>query len=120
MLRKNSIAYHASFKKLFGLPKCFSNHVTCKILNCLTFEHYLNFRITKILSKLHKRYFTPHSFHILYLGNVFSDKYDVCGILDNDLDALDSRLFYIQDREPYSLFVGLPYGLCAINLFLPM
>ena len=39
-----------------------------------------------------------------YLGNVFLDRYDVCGILDNDLDAMESRLFYIQDREPCSLF----------------
>ena len=43
-----------------------------------------------------------------YLGNVFLDKYDVSGILDNDLDALETRLFYIQDREPCSLFLGLP------------
>ena len=42
MLRKNSIAYHAAFKNLLGLPKRFNNHVACKILNCLTFEHYLS------------------------------------------------------------------------------
>ena len=118
MLRTISIAYHAAFKKLLGLPKRFSNHVACKILNCLTFEHYLNFRTTKFLFQLykstspcfalHKRYFTQHSFLMHYLGNVFLDKYDVSGILDNDLDALESRLFYIQDREPCSLFLGLP------------
>ena len=43
-----------------------------------------------------------------YLGNVFLDKYDVSGISDNDLDALESRLFYIEDRETCSLFLGLP------------
>ena len=51
--------------------------------------------------------FTNHSFLVHYLGNVFLDKY-VSGILDSDLDALESRLFYIQDREPCSLFLGLP------------
>ena len=73
--------------------------------------------MTKFLFQLHKstlpcsaqheRYFTQHSFRVHYLGKVFLDKYGVCAILDNDLDGLESRLFYIQDREPCSLFLGL-------------
>ena len=79
------IAYHADFKKLLELPKRFSKHDACKILNFLTFEHYLNFRMTKFSFQLckstspcfalHKRYFSQHSFLMHYLGNVFLDKY---------------------------------------------
>ena len=49
------------------------------------------------------------SIHLMhYLGNVLLDKYDVCGIFDNELDSLESRLFYVQNREPCCLFLGLP------------
>ena len=57
MLRKNNIAYNAAFKKLLGLPKRFSNHVVCKILNGLNFEHYLNFRMTKVFIPALQIYF---------------------------------------------------------------
>ena len=35
------------------------------------------------------------------------NKYNVTNILDNDFDAIVSRISFIQDREPTSMYVYL-------------
>ena len=37
------------------------------------------------------------------LESIFSCKYNVRDILDNDIDAILSRVFFIQNREPSSM-----------------
>ena len=34
--------------------------------------------------------------------NTFSSLYDVCDVIDNDIDALRSRILYVQNREESS------------------
>ena len=36
------------------------------------------------------------------IENTFSSLYDVCDAIDNDIDALRSRIFYVQNREECS------------------
>ena len=43
-LRRLGVAYHYAIKKMLGLPKYFSNHYACSMLDRLTFEHLMNFR----------------------------------------------------------------------------
>ena len=46
--------------------------------------------------------------HLLnILINFVFDTYDVYDVLNNDLLALLSRIYFIQDREPCSMFLGL-------------
>ena len=35
------------------------------------------------------------------------NKYNLSNILDNDFDAIVSNLYFIQDREPTSMYVNL-------------
>ena len=35
------------------------------------------------------------------------NKYNLSNILDNDFDAIVSRISFIQDREPTSMYVNL-------------
>ena len=39
-----------------------------------------------------------------YVNSVFEDKYSVVGVLENDFDALTSRIRYVQDHEYSSLY----------------
>ena len=39
-----------------------------------------------------------------YVDNVWRNKYDVENVLENDLDALLSRILYVQIRESSSMY----------------
>ena len=39
-----------------------------------------------------------------YVNNVFEDKHSVVGVLENDYDALRSRIRYVQNHEDSSLY----------------
>ena len=111
--RQISVSYHNEIKKILGLPKFYSNHFMCSIFNAFTFEHFLNFRRTKFMFwlrrcsspcfYLHKSYFTRHSYFVQKVDNVWQCKYGATDFLDNDLQALISRILYVQQREQSSM-----------------
>ena len=55
----------------------------------------------------HRNYFLNFSNFKYIVENIFLVKYNIPDILDNDVDAIISRLFFIQNREPTSWFLGL-------------
>ena len=113
--KKLSVSYHAALKKILGFPKYFSNHLVCAILNTFTFEHFVNFKCLMFFKRLIsndspcfmrvKNYFMEKSYFKENLESIFSCKYNVRDILDNDTDAILSRVLYIQNREPSSMYV---------------
>ena len=104
-------------KKILGVPKFYSNHIVCSVLSALTFKHSINFRITRFafwLKKCNsvcfysfKYYFMNHSLFIEYFNQFWFDTYDVYDVLNNDLHAILSRINFIQDGDPCSMFLGL-------------
>ena len=94
-LKKLGVAYHFAVKRLLGLPKYFSNHYACGLLNRFTFEHLMNFRAFRFffwLSKCaspcfsrYKTYFLNKSILSKYVNQVFVDKYSVTRIIDDDI-----------------------------------
>ena len=36
------------------------------------------------------------------LDDLCNAKYNIVNVLDNDIEAIESRIYFIQDREPYS------------------
>ena len=100
--------------KILKIHKYFSNHYTCLKLNTLCFDHLMNFKCDRFLHWLmnsrspcfyrHKLYFLNFSFFRYYVDNVWRNKYDVENVLENDLDALLSRIIFVQIREPYSMY----------------
>ena len=110
------VAYHYAIKEMLGLPKYFSNHYACSTLDRLTFEHLMNFRAMRFIFWLnecespcfsrYKLFFMNRSKLSKYVNNVFEDKYSVLGVLENDYDALMSRIRYVQNHE-YSSLYGL-------------
>ena len=115
ILKELSVCYHAVLKKILKIPKYSSNHFTCLTLNTLCFDHLLNFRQARFLHWLkntkspcfyrHRFYFLENSFYKEHVCKLWRLKYDVENVLQNDVDALLSRILYVQRREPSSMFV---------------
>ena len=109
---------HASLKKILKVPRFYSNHFICSILNAFTFENLLNFRQLRFLFWLRKCQspcFYLHKTYFLYRYNstfahrifkVWQEKYYVCNIYETDVHALIyiARIFYVQCREPSSMY----------------
>lgn len=115
--KKLCVSYHNALKMILGMPKYFCNHYIFSISNALSFEHFVNFKILKFyhwLSRCNSPCFIRYKFYFLHcsyfeqcVDDVWLTKYIVEDVLDNDLDASLSRLYFIQNREPSSLFFGL-------------
>ena len=71
--------------------------------NVLVFLHWLKNSRSPCFYR-HKLYFLNFSFFRYYVDNVWRNKYDVENVLENDLDALLSRIIFVQIREPSSMY----------------
>ena len=101
------ICYSTAVKSIYGFSKYERNHFIFEICNMLLFRHYLVLVQLKYFRKILEQ---PHGliyrlFHEIKYGcyinifnNVFKEKYDV-DIRHNDMDALKSRILYIQRNE---------------------
>ena len=117
LLRQLAVSYHYALKKILGFPKRSSNHYTCYLLNYMTFEHLLNHRILKFYKWLEKcdspclmlnRYYILNNSSLkMSLDNIFLEKYQIDNVLDNDIDAITSRIFYVQNREEATWNLGM-------------
>ena len=115
---KFSVSYHLALKKLLGFPKFFSNHIACSILNVFTLRHQVHFNVLKfflwlkecksICFSFHRNYFLRFSYFRRLLDSLFLKNYDTENILENDPDALVSRMFFVQNHERSSGFTGFP------------
>ena len=108
-LKQFGVGYHKGIKKVLGLSYHESNHYACQEASLLTFEHLLNkIRIDTIM-----RFFgAPCDFiekisYILEISSeflretsdIFLNKYSIGSILENDRDAIVSRIWYVQNHE---------------------
>ena len=117
VFKQLSISYHIALKKLLYIPKYFSNHYVCDALNLLTFDHFMNLKLLKFYFWLyncespcfchHKCYFLKFSNIKKSIDKIGYKEYNVANIFDNDIDAIVSRMFYIQNMEPSSWFLIL-------------
>ena len=114
---KMAVSYHCALKKILGVPKFYSNHLTCSVLGAFTFNHFVNIKITKFIWWIidcqslcfyfFKNYFLRSSTFIERFEKMWQDAYEVPDVLVNDRMALLSRISFVQNREPSSLFGGL-------------
>ena len=112
ILKKLSVSYHYALKRLLGLPKRFSNHYACSQLDKFTLPHLMNFTLLRYYFWLtrcsspcvlvFKSYFLNHSRISVLIHKQFLEIYNVRNVLDNDIDALKSRIMFVQSREPSS------------------
>ena len=77
--------------------------IICKII---IFMFWLNSCTSPCFSS-HKIYFMSFSNVKCVVDNISFRLCGISNILDNDYDALMSRIFFVQNSEPSSLFVWL-------------
>jgi hypothetical protein len=110
--RKFEVGFHKAIKKIIKCPNYVSNHFVCNHLNLLTFKHYVNwikirfaYKLTfsnNILIQLLQKYFINDSFIMNEIRATLENSYDVIDFLENDLDALKSRILFVQRNEDCS------------------
>ena len=116
-LDRLGISYHYAVKRLMGLPKFYSNHHACALLGKLTFANLMNWRTVKFfigLCKSESPCLTRLRTYISRFSNLYAavrslmfEKYSIVDIFDNDIDAVHSRICFMQAREPSSSY-GVP------------
>jgi len=115
-IRQFSVSYHASLKRLFNIPKYFSNHIICSLLDTFTFKHLLNFNILRFFSwmsrcnspcfVMHRKFFIKHSYFKQCIERVCFTNYEFRNFLENDFNAVVARIRYVQTNESATYFVG--------------
>ena len=53
---------------------------------------------------MHKTYFLKFSEYFTFISNNFLNEYEIMILLDNDLDAILSRIEFVQNLEPSTLY----------------
>ena len=109
-LRQFAVGYHKAVKKLLNLSSHESNHFACQEANLLLFEHFVNkikinatYRVLlKPCEYIRKNidFFRISSRMIYDVNNILSQTYQIDSILENDIDAVMSRIQYVQNHEP--------------------
>lgn len=109
IMKQFGIGYHKAIKKIYGVSTRDSNHIICERANLMTFNHYMNFirirtaykLITEPCSFIYKNIaYMKHSSNVI--RNVLKTlkiAYDVDMLFENDLDAIHSRVKFVQARE---------------------
>ena len=109
ILKQFAVAYHKAIKKLLQLSTHESNHYACQEAQMLTFNPYMNkIKIMTVL-RLFKSpcasiaknisFWTISSSFYAEIADIFLKEYGIENIMDNDRDAIVSRIWFIQNRE---------------------
>ena len=103
------MGYHKAIKKLLGQSYRESNHYACQEAGVYTFDNLVNNIKIRFLFRLHMRpcRFIKKIWNFLYLSSEFVrdvndiayDKYNIHNLLENDIDAINSRILYVQNHE---------------------
>ena len=117
-IKQFSIAYHKAVKKILNVPYGCSNHDACDVLNILTFNHLVNYNKMRFVYNILKyptgfifnnlSFLKRYSVFQYEIEKLLGEKYDVySSLLSNDIDALLSRIFYVQRRETRSSYISI-------------
>ena len=109
VMRQFEVGYHKAIKKLLGLSSHESNHYACQEASLLTLRHLLNknkilavFRFIlkpcNFISKI-QNFMKLSSFLVNDVSNVLDLTYDIYSMFENDIEAIMSRIQFIQNHE---------------------
>ena len=101
-MKQFAVGYHKAIKKMLGLSYRESNHYACQEAGVYTFENLINNIKIKFLFRLHVRpcRFVEKIWSYLFLSSEFVrvvndmayNKYEINNLLENDIDAVNSRI----------------------------
>ena len=96
------------------VPYSESNHLVCEVAGLLTFDNYVNLLKIKFCHKIFNsppRVISKNLSYLYLRSHILNNAtkillkcYDVPDILNNDLDALTSRVFFVNNEYNDYLF----------------
>ena len=108
-LRSFAIGYHKAIKKILGLSTHESNHYACQEARLLTFKHLLNkIRIMALIRLFSfpcnyvrkvKCFLDISSIFYSEIRGMCINEYDIEDLFENDKDAIESRIIFVQNHE---------------------
>ena len=108
-IKQFAVAYHKAIKKILCLSTHESNHFACQEASLFTFEHLLNrmkvltlFRFLKSPCMFVQKvsyFLNKSSVFLNEIIELFIVKYDIEMLLEQDRDAIISRLQFVQNHE---------------------
>lgn len=108
ILKQFSIGYHKAIKKIFNFSNRESNHNICKLADLFVFDHFLN---SLKISTFHRLMLNPCKFvhknmisfkrgkFFRTIDDILKNNYGIRNVLENDIDALKSRILFVQNLE---------------------
>ena len=100
---------HVALKKIIKVPNYTSNHKTCTSTNSFIFKHKINLDLIRTTYRILKNpcefvhtnyfYFKYKSLISESVKEILYHSYDLTSFLDNDLNALKSRVELTQQTE---------------------
>ena len=108
-LKQFEVGYHKAIKKLLGLSTHESNHFACQEARLLMFNHLLNkqkictvlrfiLKPCEFISKL-TNFLELSSVMVSEVSYMLKKKHDIDYLFHNDIDAIISRIQYVQNHE---------------------
>ena len=108
-LEQFAVGYHIAIKKIMNFSYHESNHYACQESQLLTFQHLLNkytimsaiklmVNPCNFISKI-KDFFRVSSVVLNQAYEILRNVYDIESMLENDRDAILSRIHFIQNNE---------------------
>lgn len=108
------VNYHLAVKMIVKKKWFHSNHAACEEAGLPIFKHFLNSKLISFAFNLktaksrclspYKCFIINESYFINRIKNIFRQDYQIENVLNNDLDAIKSRIVFIERREPRSSF----------------
>ena len=101
------VAYSNALKRIVGVPRYYSSHFVANMCNQFLFNHIVSINQLRFFKRVLKtnnsifilnRYFLSHGLFAKHVNTNFKNYYNV-QIRDNDVDALVSRVQYVQNYE---------------------
>lgn len=109
ILQQFGVGFHKCIKKIYKVSSRESNHIVCNFANIMLFKHLINYikirSIHRICNKpcyfIEKNFFVFNhvSFYMRKIKCIASEEYNITSIFENDIDAIQSRIFFVQFRE---------------------
>jgi hypothetical protein len=103
------ISFHKAIKRILKISYRESNHTACELIDCLVFKHFINSKIFSFAFQIvnsKSECIAPHKEYLLNCSELFRDverialtEYGIENVFENDLDAIRSRIKFLQDRE---------------------
>ena len=112
-----AVNYHKCLKKILGLSWGHSNHDVCEKIGIHTFKHFINNSLISYYFNFlnsespcivrHKMYFKYYSCYSDLIASEFKKTYSLSNLLENDLDAIKSRISFVERREERTRFIAI-------------